>query len=132
MPSLPSISSFLIADSVFQQKNGKWCIIGIFDRIQAPRYPVLHHALGLFVRLSDAAGDYDVKVEFRNSTDQVLAVFGGVHLHVAHRLSPVTFGIQTHNLPIPAAGRYFFKLFFNEEAAPVDIPLEAAIAEKGD
>lgn len=130
MPGPPNVRSFLIADQVFQQSSGKWCVIGVFDRVMSLRFPTLHHSVGLFVVVSDAEGVYDVKVEFRNSKDQVLGAFEGLKLQVTSRLSTVSFGIQTHNLPIPAPGKYFFKLYFNGELAHTDIPLEAVLLEK--
>lgn len=128
-PLLPSVNSFLVADQVFQQTSGKWCIIGVFDRVLSPRYPTTLPALGLYVTLSDAEGVYDVRVEFRDSGDRVLAVMGGIHMEVSSRLAQVGFGVQTYSLPIPKAGRYLFRLFFNDEPAASDIVLESNLLE---
>jgi len=127
MPQIPSVRSFLIADLVFQAMSRKWCVIGVFDRILAPKFPVVHPSLGLFVVLSDAEGEYAVRVEFCSADEQVLAVFEGIRLNVTDRLASVSFGLQTNHLPIPAPGRFFFKLYFNGERAPTDIPIEAAV-----
>jgi len=124
----PSIRSFLIADQVFQQRNGKWCIIGIFDRILVQHFPAVHHSLGLFVQLSDAEGAYDVRVEFRDSNDRVLTAIEGIKVEVTGRLSSTGLGIQTCSLPLLAPGKYFFKLFFNGEFA-TDIPLDVVAVE---
>ena len=129
MPNRPVLKNFLIADTVFRQDTGKWCIIGVFNGIVAARFPVLHPSLGLFLTLGDAEGDYAVRVEFRNNRDQVLGAFEGVSLKIANRLQDAHFGIQTHNLAIPAAGRYFFKLFFNQEPVLGDIPVDAVLLE---
>lgn len=131
MPSLPHISSFLIADQVFQQMGGKWCAIGVFDRMSAAQFPAIHASLGLFFVLSDASGAYDLRVEFRNDKDQVLGAFGGVKIEVPGRLARVYVGLQTANLFVPAPGRYFFKLFFNGEQALEDIPVEAVTTGSG-
>ncbi len=126
----PSLRSFLIADQVFQQASGKWCIIGVFDRIWATSFPARHPSLGLFIVLGDAVGAYDVKIEFRDSGDRVLNTIEGIKMEVQSPLATVNFGLQTSDLPLPSPGRYFFKLFFNGELAPTDIPLEASRAEK--
>lgn len=131
MPSIPHVSSFLIADQVFQQMGGKWCAIGVFSRIMAPQFPALHASMGLFFVLSDASGAYDLRVEFRNDQDQVLGMFGGVKIDVPGRLARMYVGLQTTNLFIPAPGKYFFKLFFNDQLAPDDIPVEAVLSGSG-
>ncbi len=128
MPTPPHVSAFLIADQVFQQIAGKWCVVGVFDRVIAPRYPSIHPTLGLFFVLSDASGSYDLTIQFRNEQDQILGAFDGVRVEVPHRLARVYVGLQTTNLFIPAAGRYFFKLFFNGQMAIEDIPVEAVLA----
>ena len=45
-------------------------------------------------------------------------------LNVASRLVETGVGIQTHNLPFPAPGTYFMKLFFNGEPSDTDIRLQ--------
>lgn len=129
MGHTPSVSSFLIADQVFRQDTGKWCIIGVFNRILAGRFPCVHPSLGLFVRLSDALGDYEVRVDYCDSEDRVITKLEGIRLNVRDRLANVELGIQTYNLPIKAPGRYFFRLYFNNELAGGDIALEVAKGE---
>jgi len=128
MESAPVIKSFLIADSVFQSSDGKWCIIGIFDRIFAPSFPALHYSLGVFIRLADAEGDYKVDVEFYDSSNRCLAKMTPLQLQVSDRTSEFGFGIQTYGLPIPGPGIYFLKVLFNGEPAVGDIRLEACLS----
>ena len=127
----PMLKSFVIADSVFQQSvTNKWCIIGIFQRIQATKFPVLHQSLGLYVSVGDAQGEYDVRVDFRNAEDKRLASFSGLHLQVKDRLAEVNFGIQTRDLIIPSPGKYHFFLHFNTDQIG-QIPLEAVVIKPG-
>ncbi len=121
----PSVGSFLVADQVFQQKSGKWCVIGIFNRVISVGFPTIHPSLGLFFRLSDAQGEYRVRVDLCDAQDRVITKAEGVSLVVKNRLVDADFGVQTHNLPIPAPGKYFFKLYLNEELVPGDFVIEA-------
>ena len=124
LPVKPEIISFLIADLVLQEKvTNKWSIIGIFDRINTANFPYVHPSLFLYIRLSDAQGDYKIQVEFCDSDDHTLAVFEGITVSVHSRLHYPEFGLKTVNLPIPRPGRYFFKLYFNGEFAK-SLPLE--------
>jgi len=112
----PEIKSFLIADMVTQEKTtNKWSAIGIFDRIGSRNFPCIHPSLGLYIRLADAEGDYDIRVEFCDASGRKLALFGGIRLSVSSRLISPDFGIQTRSLPIPKPGKYTFNLFFNNE-----------------
>ncbi len=130
MQVVPSIRSFLIADQVFQQSSGKWCVIGIFGTVGAPRFPAVHYSLGLYVELSDAEGEYDVRVEFQDAQGRCLSQFGGIRLTAKTRLASGALGIQTYNLALPSPGTYFFKLFFNDQLAVGDIKIEAALVER--
>ncbi len=125
MPGAPHVKSFLIADSVFQQTTGKWCIIGVFGRIEAETFPCLHPNLGLYVKLADAHGAFDVNVEFQDSTGKVLARLSGLRVDSRDPLAEPEFGVQIQQLPLPAAGTYFFKLYFNDELCPDDLRLTA-------
>lgn len=116
MPVKPHIKSFLIADTVIQEKvTNKWSAIGIFDRIYAKSFPCIHPSLALYIRLSDAEGDYEIRVEFCDASGRKLAIFEGIRLSVTSRLLAPDFGIQTRALPIPAPGKYTFNLYFNNE-----------------
>ena len=115
MPPTPTVGAFLIADQVFQQTSGKWCVIGVFNRIHAPLFPWLHHSLGLFVVLADAEGEYKAKIDFCDAKDNVLGRIEGAPFQVRNRRDPAEFGVQTNALPISAPGRYFFRLYLNDE-----------------
>lgn len=115
-PTKPNVTTFLIADKVIQEKGtNKWSAIGIFNRLSAPVFPCLHNTLGLYLRLTDAQGDYDVKIRFCDSHDRDLAMFQGIKLHIPSKLAHQDFGINTRQLPIPKEGRYHFRLYFNDE-----------------
>src|SRR5574337_2043536 len=113
-PVKPEIISFLIADMAIQEKvTNKWSAIGIFDRIRAASFPYVHPGLALYIRLADAEGDYDIRVEFCDDNDHILAVFEGITLSILSRLHHPDLGIKTVNLLIPQPGKYYFKLYFN-------------------
>jgi len=125
MATKPEIKSFLIADIVIQEKGtNKWSVIGIFDKIYAGNFPCIHNSLGLFVKLTEADGSYDIRVEFCDSQDRKLAIFEGLKFNVSGRLVMHQFGIQTRQLPLPAPGKYMFNLYFNNDLIqniPIDV-----------
>ena len=86
----------------------------------------MHPSLGLYLKLTDAEGDYDIRVEFRDGNERCLANLEGVSIRVKDRLAEADLGLQGHNLLIPGPGTYFLKVFFNGEEATdaPDIRLE--------
>jgi len=125
MSATPKVKSFVIADQVFQQQSGKWCIIGVFDRIFSARFPARHPSLGLYLKLADAEGKYNVRMELQDATGRVVGRMAGLELTVQSRVAEPEVGLQTYNLILPKEGTYFIKLFFNDEPAQ-DIKLIAS------
>lgn len=120
----PIVKAFLIADKVMREEGTKkWSVIGIFDRISSKNFPCIHPSLALYIRLSNAEGEYNVKIEFCEIDGKVLSLFEG-KLKVGSRLATPEIGIQTYNLPLPKPGRYLFKLYLNDEFIqdfPIDV-----------
>lgn len=131
MAAVPEVKSFVIADQVFRQESGKWCIIGVFDRMLVPQFPARHPSLGLWLKLADAQGTYTLRLEFQDAHGRVLSRVGGLELEVRDRLAEPEIGIQTHNLPLSSPGTYFIKLFFNDQPAKADIRMTVQHAPTG-
>lgn len=116
MPSKPKIITFLIADNIIQEKgSNKWSAIGIFDRIYAVKFPYLHANMALYIKLFDAEGEYNIRVEFVDSEGKKMAIFKGIKLKVRSKLDHPDFGIRAQNLMIPKPGKYHFDLYFNDD-----------------
>ncbi len=88
-------------------------------------FPCIHRTLALYVRLIDGEGKFNIRVEFCDDKNAMLASFSGLEINIHSRLAIPEIGIQTYNLPIPRPGKYNFHLYFNDELADISIPLEA-------
>jgi len=114
----PIVKSFIIADTVIQDRlTGKWSIIGVFDRVMAPSFPVVHPTVALYLRLSDAQGRYRMRVEFRDASDRRVGLFEGIEIEVKDPAQAIEVGLPTHMLPLEKPGKYQFQLFINDEFA---------------
>jgi len=114
----PIVKSFLIADAVLQDRlTGKWSIIGVFDRVMAPSFPVIHPTVALYLRLSDAQGRYRLRVEFRDASDRRVGLFEGIEMEVKDPAQAIEVGLPTHMLPLEKPGKYQFQLYINDEYA---------------
>jgi len=90
---------------------------------------VVHPSLGLYLKLSDAQGEYKISVDLHDDKDQCIAKLQGLTLKVPDRLADVDVGLQGYNLPLPNPGNYFLKVFFNGEMATKDIRFKASVLE---
>jgi len=124
VPTAPIVQSFLIADTVIQERTtGKWSVIGVFDRLFAPTFPCVHPSLAVYIKLSDAQGHYQIRIEFRDGGDRCVSAFEGINVDVKERPQTVDFGVLTRLLPLEKPGRYQFQLYVNGEYAAF-VPLE--------
>ncbi len=112
----PEIITFLIADQVIQEKGtNKWSAIGIFDHICADQFPFIYQSMGLYIKLTDAQGDYKIRIEIVDPQHHKVSVFEGINLKIDSRLSSMDLGIQTRNLHLPKPDNYHIDLYFNDQ-----------------
>ena len=127
---LPLITSFLLADQVFQQASPrKWCVIGIFDTIYTDAFPAIHPTLGLYLKVGNADGQYELRIEF---TDNERNVVGRVDARVtaSDRIGRGDIGIQVRDLALPKQGRYFVNVYFDNTQAVSDYYFDARLSEE--
>ncbi|MCA8938530.1 MAG: hypothetical protein KDB07_01875, partial [Planctomycetes bacterium] len=70
MASIPKVKAFLLCDQAIQSVDGKHSIVGVFQRIHASEFPVFHHRFGIYLRLGEMNGDYDLTVAFVDPEDE--------------------------------------------------------------
>ena len=60
----PSLNAMLLCDlTIREHGSGKISLIGVFENISAARFPVVHRALSVYAKLTDAEGDYTIRLE---------------------------------------------------------------------
>ena len=124
MPRPPVVKSFLISDSVIHDRiTGKWSIIGVFDRVMAPRFPTFHTPLSFYIKLADAEGLYKIKVELRDMDDRRVGLIEGIQLEVKGGGHSVDIGFPAPPLWLEKTGKYQFQLYANDEFL-ASVPLE--------
>jgi hypothetical protein len=121
----PVVKSFLIADTVIHDRiAGKWSIIGVFDRVMAASFPVIHPTLAFYLKLGDVEGNYKIKVEFRDATDRRVGLIEGIQIEVKVPSQSFEVGFHAPPLPLERPGKYQFQLYVNEEfvaSAPLEV-----------
>lgn len=102
----------LIADSAIkEERTGKISLIGIFEQIRAPEFPVLHATLSVYVKMTDAQGAYNIVLELVRLDDAVRIGEARGVLHARDRMAASELVFRLQNLVFEVEGLYEFRLF---------------------
>ncbi len=106
--------SVLVCDvAVADPSTGKKYILGVFDRINAGRFPTQRPLL-VYVKLADAEGNYNIEMRFvRRDSGEILMIAQGCG-QITDRLLASDFHLEFPPLPIPEPGRYEFQVWAND------------------
>jgi hypothetical protein len=110
---VPVIVAAIVCDvAVKDPATGKVSLIGIFDRILVTKFST-KRPLSLYIKLTDAEGNYDIKVKYvQVKSAKILAEAGG-RFEYKDRLASSDLYIPFPPLPIPEEGRYEFQIWAN-------------------
>lgn len=121
----------LLADAATVDASGKLNILGVFDRIAAPHYPVQHGRLALVIRFHGGmadVGSHPVVIRMVGPGGEVLRLEGTIQVGPP---PPGTGGViripQVFNLDgvvLPEPGRFSFDVSVGGNRK-VSVPLEA-------
>lgn len=91
----PQLVALLLCNEAFQQAGtGKWCIIGVFDTLNAPQLPFTLPEFSVYVALSDFAGDQMVELQIRDE--------GGTFVKaVRGKIPRIPLGLFQYVFPFP-------------------------------
>ena len=110
----PDLQSSLTCDDVRQERNGKFMLIGLFDAIGAPRFPMRHGRLFVVTRWCSGEGRFEQSTRIVRP-DQVTPI--ATSRPVALNLSTPE-AVATHvdlfvNLAFPEPGVYWVEILLN-------------------
>ena len=113
--------------------QGKFTYDGVFDRIQAPRFPCIHGTLSIAVQLSCDPGPHVLSIRAVNSGgEDVIPPLPPVTIETNHPLGMTTTSITLQGLPLQKPGIYSFQLFLDERILGVrDFFVEKIMEPKG-
>jgi len=114
----PVVKAMLICDKVITEAgSNKKSLIGIFENINAFKFPCVHHFLTVFIKLTDANGKYRFRLELvdlendspigKAEIPKEIEVKSPLHIH------DLVFNLAALKFPHP--GTYEFRIFANDE-----------------
>ena len=116
MVPIPKANAMLICDYVItEHESGKKSLIGIFETISAGQFPVIHHALSVYVKLTDANGSYRFQLDLVDLQNDDLLSKCEIpnELKISNPLKSSELVFNLHGLKFPHPGEYEFRIFAN-------------------
>ena len=112
---IPTLLAFLVCDTVIRDgATKKHTLVGIFDRIAAPKVPFPINSLGLYAKMVEGSGSYEVKVRFVNLKDEspVMEITADMQWNIPDE--PMELGMNFTGIPISEFGIYEIQLYANK------------------
>jgi hypothetical protein len=114
--STPKVKAFLFCDQVIRSTDGKYTVVGIFQRIHSPQFPVFHARFGMYMCLGGMNGSYDLLIEFTDPGEG--ATLGRAELRGLKHNKPLQdfeTGINLPGLQFPKEGTFEVHVKCNDE-----------------
>ncbi len=115
----PQLLAMLFCDDVTQDPQTRMhSVLGIFDAIYHSQFPATHPLLWVYVRVIDAEGKYDFRLDFVNlngEDEEVLEQDVARNVQISDRLRTHEMIFRLSSVRLPEEGRYEFRLYANDK-----------------
>jgi hypothetical protein len=112
----PNLQFSVLCDDVRREDNGKFMLIGIFEAINAKKFPATHPALFVATRWCKGEGTFTQKIRIVNPKDNLPVfqtddqVFELADIDRHHTLIS-----RFNNLVFPSPGKYWLEVLLDNE-----------------
>lgn len=111
----PALNAMLICDqALVEEATAKSTLIGVFETVSAFQFPARHGPLCVYAKLTDAEGDYRIRLELVRLEDLSPIGRGRFTATFHNRMHASELIFQLYGLAFPEPGRYEFRLFAND------------------
>ena len=113
----PLIKAILICDHIITEAgSNKKSLIGVFENITASRFPYIHQLMSVYIKLTDAAGEYKIRIELVDLKGNKVIGKGEVPRIMFHdKLMHYELTFNFAGLQLEHRGKYEFRIYANEE-----------------
>jgi|SRR5882724_2265887 len=130
-PTIPSVVAMLVCDQIItEQGTNKKSLVGIFDYFNSSVFPASLPRLAIYVKMSDAAGDYLFKLRLVKLKDEALVAEIGIQASVNDINLYTELALNMANLQFPETGKYEFQLYAGDVYLH-RVTMNAILAEGG-
>jgi len=115
--AIPKANAMLVCDYVITEKGtNKKSLIGVFENINAAKFPCVHHGLCVYIKLTEAQGEYQFRLDMVDLKNDALIGKGQVPnpIRIANPLMTHELVFNLKSLKFPSPGEYEFRIFAND------------------
>ena len=112
----PNLQFSVLCDDVRREENGKFMLIGLFEAINAKKFPATHQSMYVVNRWCKGEGDFKQKIRILNSQDKGLVfqtdeqVFELTDIDKHHTLVS-----RFNNIVFKSPGKYWVEILLDGE-----------------
>jgi hypothetical protein len=123
---LPDLQSSLLCDDVRQERNGKFILIGLFDVLNVPQYPVVLHKLCVVNRWCCGQGEFSQRSRVLRPDEKTVMMEGqDVPIRLGDSEATATSVELFFNAKFDEPGTYWIEILL-ENDLKLRYPLKAA------
>ncbi len=113
----PKTNAMLICDYVItERETNKKSLIGVFENIGAATFPCTHFAMSVYIKLTDAQGGYQFRLELVDLQSDIMIGKSEIpdEVHVPSPLDAHELVFNLRGVRFLHAGNYEFRIFAND------------------
>ncbi|MFZ5802076.1 MAG: DUF6941 family protein [Candidatus Omnitrophota bacterium] len=114
---IPKANAMLICDYVLtEQGTNKKSLIGVFENINAVRFPCVHHSLCVYIKLTEGQGAYRFRLELVDLQDNSVIGRGEIprEIAISNPLMAHELVFNLKGLKFSHPGEFEFRIFAND------------------
>jgi hypothetical protein len=114
----PKANAMLICDYVITERGtNKKSLIGVFENIGAATFPCTHFAMSVYIKLTDAQGGYNFRLELVDLQSDVMIGKSEMpeEVRVPSPLDAHELVFNLRGVRFMHAGKYEFRIFANDK-----------------
>jgi len=120
----PTLRMVEICDQVIRHLDGKFSLIGVFSKIITDKFPCTHDRCNLFLKITDAAGSYNLRITVEHNNKEAELVSG--KLEAGEPKDIFIFSVELINQLFGSEGVYDYITYLDGvQFARTQITLEA-------
>lgn len=115
---IPKANAMLICDYVItEQGTNKKSLIGVFENINAAQFPCVHHALCVYIKMTEGQGSYRFRLELVDLKSDKVVGKGEIpnDIQITSPLHAHELVFNLRGLKFVHPGEYEFRIFANDQ-----------------
>ncbi len=111
----PTPIALVVCDNIYQEPGGKVALVGLFNSINAQKFPAKHPRMGIFASVTGVREGSTAKLEIVHAEDDsVIVSASGSFPKGTDAVSVVDMHFVFNNIVFPEPGIYYLRFWGNE------------------